>query len=805
MNTNHFNLSVNVTMVKTLVYTLILLLAACKEATKHPLARNPGIKETQKSTLISDAKDQSNDRVIFILEKRLSDHQAFGLADDPDISKILAYVMPAVVTGAAGAVIAKLSSVRELKQKKRDFDSLKQRHQKRVKDLKDELLSRGKIHEEELARLQERVGNDASKLEELALLQERVRSDADKIKAYEANILDYQQSLASLKDQNKLVTDDLEKAKNNLEIERQRAKLAYKRLKEDLERETDVKLSRQKDQLNDERRQVEDRHKKDLKDKSNELELLRKAKEEAELRADIAKKDLETHERRSKEKEAKLELNIAQLKNADKKLKKGDVEEEGLGLNPDYRDFTISELELKKKQLDLAIAEYKDQLKNISEMTDENLRLRRQNRLLIKDRKNFQDHTVTTLGLYSLTEKITAISYESIDSISLVERSLLSRDVAYAVFSNKRMDILDHLKEKYYVEENLEVMPDVISSDLKDVKVVKITSIERVHEKSKNLIDYQSNQARGIRDFNKDADFDVVGDLGGGSVYRMSKKIGKGSFGSVRLVDVYRANGQQSHFAMKIFEDDASFEAAKKVLDETTNFIGDHQNLLKSYGTIKDMNGKNAILYEAGGSNLSTAGPGLNEMILAFVDIIDGVSYIHSKQRMHWDLKPANMVMGYDGRVKIIDLDGITPIPSRDDPSKFPKALHTWIYTAPEFNFKDKLGYTKDGHIYDRTKSDVYSVGMSMLEIRAGKKIPKIFEEVMKKRIDSGPEFRGKREPHLDFQVNFLEKLRSSKYRADFAPEMAVILDMIHPDPQSRISLEAAKKRLLELPRPPFK
>lgn len=92
--------------------------------------------------------------------------------------------------------------------------------------------------------------------------------------------------------------------------------------------------------------------------------------------------------------------------------------------------------------------------------------------------------------------------------------------------------------------------------------------------------------------------------------------------------------------------------------------------------------------------------------------VISALQYIHSSGQLHRDIKPGNVLLGYDGSVKIGDF-GVAA--SLLEQGQRKRARYTVIgtpcYMAPEV-FKETNGYTQ--------KADIWSLGITAFELATG-------------------------------------------------------------------------------------
>ncbi|KAK6359805.1 hypothetical protein TWF696_000942 [Orbilia brochopaga] len=93
-----------------------------------------------------------------------------------------------------------------------------------------------------------------------------------------------------------------------------------------------------------------------------------------------------------------------------------------------------------------------------------------------------------------------------------------------------------------------------------------------------------------------------------------------------------------------------------------------------------------------------------------FTEISEGLHHIHEMNFMHLDLKPSNILVAYDGTLKIADFGMATKYPA----SRSLEREGDREYLAPEVLQK---------HQYDRP-ADIFSLGLTLLEIAANVQLP---------------------------------------------------------------------------------
>ena len=101
--------------------------------------------------------------------------------------------------------------------------------------------------------------------------------------------------------------------------------------------------------------------------------------------------------------------------------------------------------------------------------------------------------------------------------------------------------------------------------------------------------------------------------------------------------------------------------------------------------------------------------PELGTLVDIFVQTAEGLSYIHDLRLVHADVKPNNIMIRKDGRVKLIDF-GLVGF----DGKRRGRVQGTMDYAAPE-QVREK--------VYD-VKTDIYNFGATMYRTLTGQHVP---------------------------------------------------------------------------------
>lgn len=185
--------------------------------------------------------------------------------------------------------------------------------------------------------------------------------------------------------------------------------------------------------------------------------------------------------------------------------------------------------------------------------------------------------------------------------------------------------------------------------------------------------------------------------------------LNRGSFGLVTLVEELKTGKKYAAKRIDVAED-AELEYSAHVQ------LGDHPNILKVVAYYKEEDCHRLILEYADGGDLHEAisrsdNEGLRRETIRMVleQLVDALSYCHSRGICHRDIKPENILLAADGTVKVADW-GLASFETMS--SEF--NLGSEQYMAPEC-FDPKAGE------YDAAKADIWAVGIVLLNCLFGR------------------------------------------------------------------------------------
>ena len=216
---------------------------------------------------------------------------------------------------------------------------------------------------------------------------------------------------------------------------------------------------------------------------------------------------------------------------------------------------------------------------------------------------------------------------------------------------------------------------------------------------------------------------EILNNIVGGRYYVL-EELGRGGFSSVYKVKDINS-GEVYALKQYITSDPANhkrlLEGIEKELDVLKYTA--HPVLPKIYNVIKEDNRFFLVMEYVEGVNLkkhvdSEGVMNNKDIVSVMYQICSGLYYLHSMEPpvVYRDLKPSNIILMQDGRVKLIDF-GISKRYSREaDADEL--ACGSKGFAAPE-QYGDKRGrglYNTD------IRTDIYGIGTTMYYLRTGKR-----------------------------------------------------------------------------------
>jgi eukaryotic-like serine/threonine-protein kinase len=215
----------------------------------------------------------------------------------------------------------------------------------------------------------------------------------------------------------------------------------------------------------------------------------------------------------------------------------------------------------------------------------------------------------------------------------------------------------------------------------------------------------------------------VTASVSGGSrigAWRVVRLIGRGGMGEV--YEVARADGQfEQRAALKLTRLESAglpnrFNAERQILARL-----DHPGIARLLdGGVTDGGRPYAVMEYVEGESLlqylDTIGAGLKQRLEVFLQVCDSVSYAHQNLIVHRDIKPGNILVGRDGRTRLLDFGIAKPLDTSvwpdGDGAQTKTVMLTPDYAAPEQLSGEPV----------TTATDVYALGVLLFELLTGRR-----------------------------------------------------------------------------------
>ncbi|KAI8443219.1 kinase-like domain-containing protein, partial [Phakopsora pachyrhizi] len=193
--------------------------------------------------------------------------------------------------------------------------------------------------------------------------------------------------------------------------------------------------------------------------------------------------------------------------------------------------------------------------------------------------------------------------------------------------------------------------------------------------------------------------------------YKLLDRLGHGNFGVV-----YKALDQVSGLivAVKQIDLENSDEDISEIQKEISHLADcDSEHVVKYYGSfVKGYKLWIVMEYLSGGSCLDLLKPGPfpeHAIRTILTDLLRGLAYLHSQQKIHRDIKSANILVSSTGKVKLADFGVATQL--SNNKSRRNTFVGTPFWMAPEVIKQSS---------YD-SKADIWSLGITAIELARGK------------------------------------------------------------------------------------
>ena len=203
-----------------------------------------------------------------------------------------------------------------------------------------------------------------------------------------------------------------------------------------------------------------------------------------------------------------------------------------------------------------------------------------------------------------------------------------------------------------------------------------------------------------------------IGDLIAGR-YEIQDKIGAGG-----MSDVYRAYDNKLNRAVAVkvlkqeFSDNADFLSKFRVEAQAAAGLM-HPNIVNVYDVGEESGSHYMVMELVEGITLKRyiekkARLAVKEAVSIAIQVSNGIESAHNNHIIHRDIKPQNIIISKDGKVKVTDFGIAKAATSNTITSNVMGSVH---YTSPE---QVRGGFSDE-------KSDIYSLGITLFEMLTGR------------------------------------------------------------------------------------
>ena len=200
--------------------------------------------------------------------------------------------------------------------------------------------------------------------------------------------------------------------------------------------------------------------------------------------------------------------------------------------------------------------------------------------------------------------------------------------------------------------------------------------------------------------------------------YRIVRPLGEGGMGRVLLAEVAGAGGFARRVVLKLVRDELDEALKQSLLDEarvTATLV--HRNIVPVLDLQESGAQRLIVLEHIDGMDLRQLlqrTPMLDWPLAAFIggEVAAALDYAHRRQIIHRDVSPANILVSWEGEVKLSDF-GVAKVVGGPG--------HV---IGPTHGLKGKLGYMAPEQMRAQAidaRADVYALGVVLYEMLTGK------------------------------------------------------------------------------------
>ena len=195
--------------------------------------------------------------------------------------------------------------------------------------------------------------------------------------------------------------------------------------------------------------------------------------------------------------------------------------------------------------------------------------------------------------------------------------------------------------------------------------------------------------------------------------YEILEKIGSGGMSDVYKAKCHKLNRLVAIKVLKAeFTDDANFVSKFKMEAQAAAGLS-HPNIVSIYDVVDEGDIHFIVMELVEGITLKSyitkkGRLDVKEAIGIAIQVAQGIEAAHEQHIIHRDIKPQNMLISMDGKVKVADFGIARAVSSQTMNSTVVGSVH---YISPE---QARGGYSDE-------RSDLYSLGITMFEMVTGR------------------------------------------------------------------------------------
>lgn len=209
-------------------------------------------------------------------------------------------------------------------------------------------------------------------------------------------------------------------------------------------------------------------------------------------------------------------------------------------------------------------------------------------------------------------------------------------------------------------------------------------------------------------------------------VWHALRTLGRGGMGTVYLVE-RREGGFRQHGAMKLLRAGADSDEFLRRFEQERQILAtlNHEGIARLLDGGRDPQGRPYLVMEyVEGEPIDRACDrerlSVDQRVALFVQVAQAVAYAHRNLIAHRDIKPGNIIIGTDGRAKLLDFGiakALADEPLGEEPlTRTALRVFTPDYATPEQVYGQPAS----------TATDVYQLGLLLYELLTGQRAQRV-------------------------------------------------------------------------------